>query len=384
MFRSLLCCKRLLTSASRCTHGGLGLPNVRNIKPMPSAVLSLGRPLDDCKSFQAMVHTHAPKLAAKTIKVIDAGKKMEITWNNGETSRFHAVWLRHHCRCVECYCPSSNQRSLHFDELPLEVLILKATLSDSATVQIQWNDNSHIGEFTPAFLQKYCYSQSSLEKKKNSLKTSLYTKPCVPSVMWQDLEEESYVHKWLSDINEHGLSLVKGAPNTIDLMLECIPRHVAPLVNSTYGKIYNAIVEEANPINLSCSRKKLQYHMDMVYYESTPGIQFLHCIRFDESLVGGETVFVDMFAICEEFRRTNPLEFEILCSFPTAFEVSSDTPVNLLIMRPVINLNREKEIIGVYWSPMASSELQIAEEDVLDYCRAKQLFARAISNFHIQ
>jgi gamma-butyrobetaine dioxygenase len=34
-----------------------------------------------------------------------------------------------------------------------------------------------------------------------------------------------------------------------------------------------------NPINVAYSTIHLDFHMDLVYYESPPGIQFLHCMQ---------------------------------------------------------------------------------------------------------
>ena len=39
------------------------------------------------------------------------------------------------------------------------------------------------------------------------------------------------------------------------------------------------IIEE-EPINIAYSGVKLIPHMDLVYYESPPGLQLLHCLRF--------------------------------------------------------------------------------------------------------
>ena len=37
---------------------------------------------------------------------------------------------------------------------------------------------------------------------------------------------------------------------------------------------------DENPINIAYSNVKLDFHMDLVYYESPPGLQLLHCIRY--------------------------------------------------------------------------------------------------------
>lgn len=34
-----------------------------------------------------------------------------------------------------------------------------------------------------------------------------------------------------------------------------------------------------NPINIAYSNVSLGFHMDLMYYESPPGLQLLHCLR---------------------------------------------------------------------------------------------------------
>ena len=43
--------------------------------------------------------------------VEDEGRTMRITWANGETAAYSAVWLRHNCQCSSCLS-SSGQKSL--------------------------------------------------------------------------------------------------------------------------------------------------------------------------------------------------------------------------------------------------------------------------------
>lgn len=39
------------------------------------------------------------------------GKILKVTWADGETAVFHAVWLRHNCQCSSCVT-SSNQKAI--------------------------------------------------------------------------------------------------------------------------------------------------------------------------------------------------------------------------------------------------------------------------------
>ena len=45
-----------------------------------------------------------------TVSCAANGKKMIVTWDDGEESAFHAVWLRHNCQCPECVQHSSGQK----------------------------------------------------------------------------------------------------------------------------------------------------------------------------------------------------------------------------------------------------------------------------------
>ena len=69
---------------------------------------------------------------------------------------------------------------------------------------------------------------------------------------------------------------------------------VAPISYNIYGDVYDVKVEP-NPYNIANDNGPLPFHMDLVYYEAPPGLQFIHCIKFDESIKGGESLLVDSF-----------------------------------------------------------------------------------------
>ncbi|XP_060073372.1 gamma-butyrobetaine dioxygenase-like [Ylistrum balloti] len=301
-------------------------------------------------------------------------------------AEYHAVWLRHHCSCAECVSAATKQVLIEIDMLPLDIKVTDVIIAENGNdkVRIQWDDG-HVGEFSSIFLRNSCYSELSLKQKKDATKPLLYKEETLLSVTYADCEaDEQNVYRLLKYVNEHGVALIRDAPVKDDLLLEFLPKHIAPLVENSYGKIYD-VMYMRDPTNLAYTRRKLQFHMDLVYYESVPGLLVHHCLKFDESLIGGENNFVDMFAVCEEFRETNPEEFKTLCTIPSPFSrdhFSRERPVHLLMKRPVIQLNHDEEIIGIYWNPSAAGVLEIAEDKVTDYYRAYQLFARAISNFH--
>lgn len=91
----------------------------------------------------------------------------------------------------------------------------------------------------------------------------------------------------------------------------------------------------------------LKHHLDLAYYESPPGFQFLHALRFDETVQGGESTFVDTFAVAEEFRRLHPEHFATFLRVPATFtkkHLERSNPAIMEYQRPHIQLNHRDEV----------------------------------------
>ena len=76
-------------------------------------------------------------------------------------------------------------------------------------------------------------------------------------------------------------------PQVIDLAnVISRPQH------TVYGETFDVVVEES-PINVAYSSLGLPLHQDLVYYESPPGLQMLHCLKFAGEVDGGESTLLD-------------------------------------------------------------------------------------------
>ncbi|KAI3476901.1 hypothetical protein L1887_61492 [Cichorium endivia] len=99
---------------------------------LPSHSVSIGRLLSTSRASRAEA---AAKPAAPTASssasasYSDGGpavpgvttdaksRAVYITWASGITSKFHNIWLRDHCRCPQCYHPTTKQRLLNTFEI---------------------------------------------------------------------------------------------------------------------------------------------------------------------------------------------------------------------------------------------------------------------------
>lgn len=100
-------------------------------------------------------------------------------------------------------------------------------------------------------------------------------------------------------------------------------------------------------VNIAYTTVHLKHHLDLAYYESPPGFQFLHALRFDDTVQGGESTFVDVFAVAEEFRRKHPEHFETFVRVPATFQkvhLDRSNPAVMVYQRPHIQLNHRDEV----------------------------------------
>lgn len=144
---------------------------------------------------------------------------------------------------------------------------------------------------------------------------------------------------------------------------------VLPRCRFLYGDVFD-VVAEPNPVrspsrvhfsnviltvpllfqqqvNIAYTTVHLKHHLDLAYYESPPGFQFLHALRFDETVNGGESTFVDTFAVAEEFRRVYPEHFATFLRVPATFQkrhLERSNPAVMVYQRPHIQLNHRDEV----------------------------------------
>ncbi len=100
-----------------------------------------------------------------------------------------------------------------------------------------------------------------------------------------------------------GIAMVKRVPPQLNAIIPAVQR-IAYIRPTMYGTVFD-VKSVPQPINIAYTSLKLDLHQDLLYitgklhhsafvtsyYETPPGIQFLHCIQNEAK--GGESVFVD-------------------------------------------------------------------------------------------
>ncbi|RYE98901.1 MAG: hypothetical protein EOO41_01810, partial [Methanobacteriota archaeon] len=250
------------------------------------------------------------------------------------TSRFHAMWLWHNDAAhVQS---DSGQKTIMPAELRGAPSIAHAALVDSALL-VTWSHGQR-SSFELAWLAQHDYSHAALQKARAASTPPSLTskrqlpghtpdapryapvdKESVPSFEYADLmKSDEAVYHWLRALNEYGLALVRNSP-LVDGTVTAVASRIAAPMNTIYGQLWKVAVQP-NPINIAYTPGMLDLHVDLVYYESPPGVQLLHCQRFDAGVVGGESTFMDSFVAVERLRQEHPDAFLTLARVPATFQ----------------------------------------------------------------
>lgn len=83
--------------------------------------------------------------------------------------------------------------------------------------------------------------------------------------------------RWKKHIAEYGICILANVGIQENTVKE-VAQLIAPITGTIYGDLFEVKVQP-NPINIAYSNAALELHMDLMYYESPPGLQFLHCIE---------------------------------------------------------------------------------------------------------
>ncbi|VVT44094.1 uncharacterized protein SAPINGB_P000299 [Magnusiomyces paraingens] len=159
----------------------------------------------------------------------------------------------------------------------------------------------------------------------------------IPRVDYFDyMYHDHDVYRAVKGLHEVGLVFVENIPDQEDVingtnpgsppfdiadgckvLVEEIGKRIGGYIKETfYGKSWNVVsVPEAT--NVAYTSVYLPLHMDLLYYESPPGVQLLHIVR--NSTVGGESLFADSFAAAHHVYLTDKDAYNALKTVPLTF-----------------------------------------------------------------
>jgi len=245
------------------------------------------------------------------------GKFVTLKSDGDDVGRFHAIWLRHNCHCPACRQRFSGQKLIRPIDLAPSYSVQRAGVDsdDDGLVYVDWNEEDHRSEFPVSFLR---HSVHTPAERRRVSSTPLGDVGRLLTVEFEDILHAGGRLRWLQMIAEEGVVLLRGVP-TDTAIVRLVAELIAPVQRTIYGETWD-VEATPEPINVAYSNVELDFHTDLSYYESPPGIQFMHCVRLDDCVTGGESLFVDAWHAAEMLRATYPDYFNTLTRVPGTFQ----------------------------------------------------------------
>ena len=210
--------------------------------------------------------------------------------------------------------------------------------------------------------QRYDASQSFSSRITKDLAIGAIDNPdCVPipALDYQEvMQTDEGLFQALQGIFERGAVLIRQAPKKSDgedleSTVADLGKHLAGgqlSHGSLYGDVFHVqSMGDAN--NIAYTNLQLPPHQDLVYYESKPFLQLLHCAHDANKVVGGESVLIDAMSAAEELRNLVPDLFDILCRVNATF-LKQREGADMVSLKPHIVIDPANgEVVTVNWSP---------------------------------
>jgi len=314
--------------------------------------------------------------------------RLRVRWDDGEERAFHLCWLRDNCRCERC-CSSSGQKvNRTVDDHTASAVNLISAEVEADALRLRWSDhdqNAAPVEYDSHWLRKFAYSTPVIEDETAARQARFAMAPRdlskgdlqqLPQVTLERISSgDEGVFEWMSKMNESGFCMVRNC-GTEDGTVERVANLIGPVSHTIYGDTFD-VKATPKPINIAYTDSALEPHMDLAYFESPPGVQMLHCIRFDSGVRGGDSTLIDGHAVAEEFQQRHPEAFRTLSQIPATFQkdhMDRAHPIKMFYQRPHITTNYLDQVTAVYWSPPFEGPLRVKEEFVEPYYKAYNAF----------
>eukprot|EP00126_Sphaerothecum_destruens_P009869 Sdes_comp20615_c0_seq1m15656 len=246
-------------------------------------------------------------------------------------------------------------------------------------LELLWDQENHASQYSLHWLYENCYSPAGNARRRAETNPILWTKQSLlasfPQVSFQDyLSSDKALFQSLQNLADYGITFINKIPKSDPNhpQITKIVERIGPVRETFYGKCWD-VISKPQAENIAYTSLQLSLHQDLLYFESPPGLQFLHCLEFQVKN-GGETEFVDGFHIARQLQIENPAAFQILTKYPQNFHYLQENQ-HRSFQHPLISIDQDGNINNIFYAPPFEGPLRIKGSALNDFYSAYQAFA---------
>lgn len=325
--------------------------------------------IEDIKKSNAFEGNHAPvtrgmskdQITIQRLQQTDDG--VTVSWADGHVSEFHYIWLRHNCFCAQCGNSADGIRSLTIEKIAADVSAQHLTLDEDGDLQVSWSDGHH-SVFGPAWLRAYCYSVRE-RARRSSFEPTLWKADIanhLPTVVYPEVRDDDETRLRMYELlRDYGIVHILEAGDA-PAETEKLANLLGPIhQTSVYGYIFDLRGE-----NIARAAGKTVMgqnpHTDDAFYYAAPGVAVFHCLVNSNN--GGESVYVDGFAVAESLREEEPEAFELLTTMPIQHNRRHPGEIDMRSHAPLIRLDGNGKLSGIRYFDRAAAPLDVPADQM--------------------
>lgn len=281
----------------------------------------------------------------KIAAVALADNALVVTWSDGRNSPFHFQWLRDNCPCSDCVYPLTREQVFEIADMPPDLAPQLAGAAATGDLTVRWTDG-HDSRFHAGWLRAHAYDDASRAERRNRERPALWEaerSASLPTFAFDAvMNDDAAFHDWLIALRDIGLTLIRGMPVEAGTVGR-VAKRISFIRESNFGLLFD-VASKPNPDSNAYTAFNLPPHTDLPTRELQPGLQFLHCLA--NQAVGGDSIFVDGFAVATALREEAPDDFHTLTTTAIEFR-NKDQHTDYRCSAPAIALDAEGNISEV-------------------------------------
>nr|WP_323120193.1 gamma-butyrobetaine dioxygenase [Burkholderia alba] len=282
----------------------------------------------------------------ETIAAATPGDELvSLDWSDGRQSPFHFAWLRDNCACTACTHALTREQVFEIVDAPDDLRAREVAVGADGALHVEWSDG-HRSAYPAGWLRAHAYDDASRNERRRAHFVQRWEASAADALGtfgWQDvMSDDAALHAWLSALARTGLTQLRDVPAEPGRVTE-VARRISFVRESNFGVVFD-VVSKPQPDSNAYTSINLPPHTDLPTRELQPGVQFLHCLANEAR--GGDSLFIDGFALADALRAQHPDDFAVLASTPFAFWNKSATS-DYRCSAPLIALDARQEVIEI-------------------------------------
>ena len=308
------------------------------------------------------------------------GRRIELTWSDGETSRFHFVWLRQ-----QYFHPATGrseqgpEEALRLPDDPDTLSVQSCRVQDDQLV-VEWDNDGAVTRHDLGWLRDHAYDRDLRLARK------------VRMVPWVGAQAAQFPwHEWdrvLRDdealwevyvaLRDRGLVRLAGAP-VEDQAIRLLGQRFGPLRMTDFGDVSDIMsrpsADAGRYANIGAGGfHRLAPHTDEGWRYAPPGIA-MH-LGLEQAPDGaGASMLCDGLLAAERLRKNVPQSFDFLTRTPLKFAAARNPEERYFALGRLIVTDLDGAIVGVRFSDRTLGVQDLPEDLIEPAYRALRAFA---------